>query len=192
VSTNVGSRDWEARAEAPGIKKQPGVLKNPPVYDKFSSRMSSPRGSATAIALTVLACLLAMALVGCNVAPAPGRFTYVVKYEVVADGDVAIDIAYTDETSAVIPVTPIPFDAANPWSYQFPAAFNYDDPSFYPTLDVTATSGLDADESVTAKIIWKDYRSDFEEQVLVLGSLYNDGLVVVDTVTLTGPELPRP
>jgi hypothetical protein len=45
---------------------------------------------------------------------------------------------------------------------------------------------------VTVKIIWKDYRVDFQEQVLVLENLYNDGSTVIDTVSLTGPELPRP
>ena len=153
--------------------------------------MSVHRG-VTAIVLTAFAGLLATALVGCSVDSVPGRFTYVVKYEVTTTADVAIDIDYTDETGAVVPVTPLPFDAANPWAYEFPTAFNYDDPPFYPTLDVTATGGLDADETVIAKIIWKDYRLDFQEQVLELGSLYNDGTIVVDTVALTGPELPRP
>jgi hypothetical protein len=40
--------------------------------------------------------------------------------------------------------------------------------------------------------MWKDYRADFQEQVLVLDTVYNDGTTVVSTATLTGPELPRP
>lgn len=153
--------------------------------------MRSQRGITTFL-LAALVCLLALSGLSCDVAPVPGRFTYIVKYEVTADAAVSVDIDYTDETGTVIPDTPLPFDDANPWSYEFPAAFSYDDPTFYPSLNVIVTGGLDPDESVTAKIIWKDYRSDFEEQVLALGTLYNDGSVVVDTVTLTGPELPRP
>ena len=154
--------------------------------------MSALRKTTTAIFLTTLVCLVAMATLSCNVAAVPGRFTYVVKYEVTADSAVTIDIDYKDELGGTTNAVPAPFDAANPWSHEFPTAFNYDDPSFYPTLDVTATGGLDPGETVTAKIIWKDYRLDFQEQVLILDTLYDNGSVVISSVTLTGPELPRP
>lgn len=154
--------------------------------------MSSHRRSATAIVLAALVCLSALATLSCNIAAVPGRFTYLVKYEVTANAAVTVDIDYKDELGATTNAVPAPFDAISPWSHEFSTAFNYDDPSFYPTLDVTATGGLDPGETVMVKIIWKDYRLDFQEQVLVLDSLYNNGSVVVDTVTLTGPELPRP
>jgi hypothetical protein len=153
--------------------------------------MNARRGVTTA-GLISLVCLLAAVTLSCNIAAVPGRFTYIVKYEVTTDAAVSVSIDYIDELGATPNAVPAPFDAANPWSYEFPAAFHYDDPVFYPTLDLTATGGLDPGETVTAKIIWKDYRKDFQEQVLVLDTVYNDGTTVVATTTLTGPELPRP
>jgi len=146
----------------------------------------------TAAVLAALACLMAVATLSCDVSPVPGRFTYIVKYEVTSNAAVSVDIDYTDETGAIINVVGQAVDPTIPWSYEFPAAFNYDDPPFYATLDAAAAAPFAANEAVTAKIIWKDYRLDFQEQVLVLGSLYNDGSVIVDAVTLTSPELPRP
>ena len=157
--------------------------------------MRSGNRSATTWILAALLCLWALATLGCNVAAVPGRFTYVVKYEVTTDAavtGVTIDIDYKDELGGTSNVPPALYDAANPWSLEFSTPFSYDDPVFYPTLDVTATAGLDAGETVTAKIIWKDYRVDFQEQVIEIGELYNDGSTVIDTVTLTGPELPVP
>jgi hypothetical protein len=150
------------------------------------------RRKITAIVPAAFAGLLALAALSCDVAPVPGRFTYIVKYEVTSDAAVSVDIDYTDETGSTINIVGQAVDPATPWSYEFPAAFSYDDPPFYAALDAAAAAPFAADESANAKIIWKDYRLDFEEQVLELGNLYNDGSVVVDTVSLTGPELPRP
>jgi len=163
--------------------------------------MNAPRKTATAVILTGLICLLALATLSCNIAAVPGRFTYIVKYEVttnvVAPESVRIDIDYTDGTPAV--PTPgsepdLVFDADTPWTFEFATSFSYDEGYFYPTLNVVedAADPLLSGETVTAKIIWKDYRVDFQEQVLVLDYLYNDGSIVIDTVSLTGPELPRP
>jgi hypothetical protein len=152
----------------------------------------NPQRSITTFLLAALVCLLALSALSCDVAPVPGRFTYIVKYEVTADAAVSVDIDYTNETGATINIVGQAVDPAIPWSYEFPAAFNYDDPPFYAALDAAAAVPFAADESAKVKIIWKDYRVDFQEQVLALGTLYNDGSVVVDTVTLTGPELPVP
>jgi hypothetical protein len=173
-------------------KNRREVLKNRSVYDKFNERMNSNRGSATTAVLAVLICLSALAALSCDIAAVAGRFTYIVKYEVTSDAAVSVDIDYTDETGTTINLFGQAVDPAAPWSYEFPAAFSYDDPPFYAALDAAAAAPFAADESANAKIIWKDYRLDFQEQVLALGTLYNDGSVVVDTVTLTGPELPRP
>jgi hypothetical protein len=154
--------------------------------------MSSHRRSATAIILTTLVCLSALATLSCNVAAVPGRFTYIVKYEVTANAAVTLNIDYTDGTPAVPTVTNVPgqaVDPLTPWSLEFPSAFSYDAGSFYPTLTVTETLGsLTSGETVTAKIIWKDYRVDFQEHVLMLDIV--DGSATVEAVTLTGPELP--
>ena len=171
-------------------------MKNPSLYDKFSSRMSSYRGS-TAIVLFALVCLLALATIGCNIDAVPGRFTYIVKYEVEvsAAAPLVVDITnFTDEDGNPQQALDQTIDPAIPWTYEFPSSFSYDAGTFYPTLSVIEDVGLplNSGETVTAKIIWKDYRLDFQEQVLAHGSLYNDGSVVVDTVTLSGPELPRP
>jgi len=151
----------------------------------------------TTIVLTALVCLLALATLSCNIAAVPGRFTYIVKYEVTTNAAapefVTVDLSYTDGTPAVpVPGIASPtVDAATPWTYEFLAAFSYDEGNFYPTLTVDENGGtLTAGETVTAKIIWKDYRVDFEEQVLVMDTV--DGSAAVETVTLTGPEIPVP
>jgi hypothetical protein len=148
------------------------------------------RGVFAAVAAAVVS-LAVVLLSGCNVDPVPGRFTYIVKYEVTADAAVTIDIDYTNEASAPVSNPGQLIDPATPWSYEFPAAFNYDDPLFYPTLDAAAAVALNVDETVKVKIIWKDYRVDFREQALEVGYLNNDGTTVVDTISLVGPELPR-
>ena len=89
-----------------------------------------------------LVCLLVLATLSCNIDAVPGRFTYIVKYEVTTDaiapGSVVVDIAYTDGTPAA-PTTgnaSPTIDAATPWSYELPTAFSYDEGSFYPTMTV--------------------------------------------------------
>ena len=154
--------------------------------------MRSHTRPATTWILAALVCLSALATLSCNIAAVPGRFTYIVKYEVTSDAAVSVDIDYTDETGSTINLVGQAVDPATPWSYEFPAAFRYDDPPFYAALDAAAAAPFAADESANAKIIWKDYRVDFQEQVLELGTLYNDGSTVIDTVNLTGPELPVP
>jgi hypothetical protein len=191
MAENARSCSRKERAGAPVRKNSRGVLKNPSVYDKFSNRMKSRRRFTVAV-LSALACLLAMATLSCDVSPVPGRFTYIVKYEVTSDAAVSVDIDYTDETGAAINIPGQVVDPATPWIYEFPAAFNYDDPPFYATLAAVAAAPFAANEAATAKIIWKDYRLDFQDQVLAFGSLYNDGSIVVDAATLTSPELPRP
>ena len=153
--------------------------------------ISPTRGrAAAAVAVATLTIVL---LSGCSVDPVPGRFTYIVKYEVSADAAVSIDIDFTDETGTSISAvgSPIAIDPTTPWSYEFPAAFNYDDPLFYPTLDASAAAALNPGETVKVKIIWKDYRVDFQEQALETGYLYHDGTTVVDAISLIGPELPQ-
>jgi hypothetical protein len=149
------------------------------------------RRKAYAVVAVVVVSLTAMLLAGCNVDPVPGRFTYIVKYEVTADAAVTIDIDYTNELNAPTSNPGQLIDPVTPWSYEFPTPFNYDDPLFYPTLDAAAAVALNAGETVTVKIIWKDYRVDFQEQVLELGRLFNDGTTVVNNISLIGPELPR-
>ena len=163
--------------------------------------MSVLRKTATTVILTVLICLLALATLSCDIDAVPGRFTYIVKYEVttnvVAPASATVDIDYTDGTPAAPSSGSEPdyvIDADTPWTFEFATPFSYDEGYFYPTLNVVedAVDPLLSGETVTVKIIWKDYRVDFQEQVLVLENLYNDGSTVIDTVSLTGPELPRP
>ena len=159
--------------------------------------MCLPGRPAKIILFTALVCLLALATLSCNIDAVPGRFTYIVKYEVTTDAAapefVTIDLTYTDGTPAV-PVTgnaSPTVDAATPWTYEFLTAFSYDEGSFYPILTLDESGGtLTTGETVTAKIIWKDYRVEFEEQVLVMDTVA--GSAAVETVTLTGPEIPVP
>jgi hypothetical protein len=171
-------------------------LKNRQVYDKFNVRMNLQRGFTTAVVFVTLLGIFALTTLSCNVSPVPGRFTYIVKYEVevTASAPVTVDITdYTDELGNPQQALNQLIDPATPWTYES-SSFSYDVGSFYPTLAIVEDAGfpLNAGETVTAKIIWKDYRQDFQEQVLAHGSLSNDGSIVVDTVNLVGPELPRP
>jgi len=152
---------------------------------------------STAILPAVLAALMALATLGCNIDAVAGRFTYIVKYKVTANAAVTVDIDYTGGTPIVPPgpttvnITNQDVDASTPWILELPAAFSYADGYFYPTLTVVENAGtFTSGETVTAKIIWKDYRFDFQEQVLLLDTV--DGSAAVETMTLTGPELPRP
>jgi hypothetical protein len=158
--------------------------------------MTAPRG-IKALRPIALVCLLSLAALSCNYDAVPGRFTYIVKYEVTtnvaAPGLVTVDVSYTEGTPT-LPSTGTgspALDTDTPWSYEVPAAFNYDDGYFYPTLTVDETGGTLTDgQTVTAKIIWKDYRSDFQEHVLKFEII--DGSPAVESLTLTGIELPVP
>ena len=155
----------------------------------------SSRSGLAAVILIFAGCILAISSLSCNVAAVPGRFTYVVKYEVSANAAVTVDITgFTNEDGNSAQSLDQAVDPANPWIYEFPDPFSYDDPAFYSALSVMQDGALplNAGETVYARIIWKDYRLDFEDQVIAFDMLYNDGSVVVDTVDLIGPELPLP
>lgn len=144
-----------------------------------------------AILVSVI-CLSALILIGCDVASVPGRFTYIVKYEVTANAPATVDIEYIDELNISTPVGGQAVDAATPWIYEFPAAFTYAyDAPFYAYLKIDATSLPNLGDKVTLKIIWKDYRVDFQEEVLIYGELENTGSPPTDPVELYSPELPR-
>jgi len=172
-------------------KKRTKLWKKHLDYDKLIRRMTTSRKPAYILLVATL-CLLALSALSCEVDPVPGRYTYVVKYEVTANAAVTVDIDYTNEAAAPINVPGWALAPATPWSYEFPAAFRYDDPYFYPTLSVSTAALTPPTDEVVAKIIWKDYRVGFEEQVLVLDRLYDDGSISVDGADLVGPELPRP
>ena len=140
-------------------------------------------------------CLSTVVLIGCG-ETVPGRFTYIVKYEVSSNAPATVDIRYTDELGSLPPLPQVNGQALDPatiWIYEFPSAFTYDyDAPFYAYLEVDATSLPNLGDKVTSKIIWKDYRVDFQEEVLVYGELENTGSPPTDPVELYSPELPRP
>lgn len=143
--------------------------------------------------LVGLVCFSALNLIGCEVAPDPGRFTYIVKYEVSSNAPATVNIDYLDELSISTPVVGQILDSAIPWIYEFPSAFTYAyDAPFYAYLKVAATSLPNLGDKVTLKIIWKDYRVDFQEEVLIYGELENTGSPPTDPAELYAPELPRP
>jgi hypothetical protein len=121
-----------------------------------------------------------------------------VTASVTAPASATVDIRYTDETG-FLPAPGSPqvsaqsIDTATPWTYEFPTAldYNYDSP-FYAFLEVDATSLPNVGDTVTVKIIWKDYRVDFQEEVLVYGELEKTSLLPTDPLLLYSPELPVP
>jgi hypothetical protein len=116
--------------------------------------------------------LLGLGSAGCSVEDVPGRFTYLVKYSVAGSAAGPVDIDYVDETGATVSVP----GAALPWSLELPTmAYDHLSP-FAAELRVWNVV-LGAGEDLRPAIIWKDYRVDFQEEVL-------------ESVTLSGPASP--
>ena len=150
--------------------------------------MNSHRGSATAIILAVLVCLSVMTSLSCNIAAVPGRFTYVVKYEVTAEFATAapdtVNIQYEDDTG---PQSPLAFTA--PQSFEFTMNYDYSAPlPFDPEMTFNSANFTDPGDKLFIKIIWKDYRTNFEEEVLASEEI---SVATPTPVTIYGPPLPK-
>jgi hypothetical protein len=146
------------------------------------------------IVLTVLVVLPALTTLSCNIAAVPGRFTYVVKYAV----------SYTDAAAPATPLNPNvermdDTGSKNPagavtssWSEEFTFSYttNGYDNQFVPETTVTETLD-EAGESLTISIIWKDYRTDFQEEVLASYSATYSSSTINVNETLYGAPLPK-
>jgi hypothetical protein len=136
----------------------------------------------------VSVCLLAIVLIGCNIDAAPGRFTYVVKYEVTAEfaatSPDSVDIDYEDEMGTQSPAPFVP-----PQSFEFTMNYDYDTP-FNPQLTFNSANFAQAGDRITLKIIWKDYRTNFREELLSAEEIEYSG-APPSTLTLYGPPLPH-
>ena len=156
--------------------------------------MGSHYRYGTTIALSALVCLFALATLSCNIDAAPGRFTYIVKYSV----------SYTDAASPTTPLNPNvermdDTGSKNPagavtstWSEEFTFSYSTNgyDNQFVPEMTVTETLN-EAGESMTISIICKDYKTDFEEEVLAsYTASFSSSIINVDE-TLFGPPLPK-
>jgi hypothetical protein len=148
--------------------------------------MSSHRRSATAIVLAVLVVLSAMATLSCNIAAVPGRFTYVVKYEVTAEFTTNppsnVNIQYEDDMGTQ---SPLAFTA--PQFFEFTMSYDYSAPFDPEMAFATATFDVPSDK-LFIKVIWKDYRTNFEEEVLASAEISG---AAPGAVTLYGPPLPK-
>lgn len=138
-----------------------------------------------------IVCLSALNLIGCDVAPVPGRFTYIVKYEVTSATVAGATATYdngagTDQGGAIT----LPWSSDDLSSPDF--TFNYDyNNQFNPRLVVDAN--LNPGESITFSIIWKDYKVDFQEEVLETITITNNTVAVLPVTgeTLYATPLPK-
>jgi hypothetical protein len=132
--------------------------------------------------------LSTLILFGCDVAPVPGRFTYIVKYEVTSEYTITppanVDIQYVDDTGTQ---SPAPFTP--PQSFEFTMGYDYGAP-FDPELTFNSATFTTVGDKVIVKIIWKDYRVDFQEQVLNSEEVEYTG-VLPPGITIFGPQLPK-
>jgi hypothetical protein len=144
--------------------------------------------SATAVILTGFVCLLAMATLSCNIEAVPGRFTYIVKYEVTAEyattAPTNVDISYEDDMGTQTPATFTP-----PQSFEFPMNYDYS-ATFDPEMSfIGATATFtDPGDKLFIKIIWKDYRTNFEEEVLSSAEIPG---AIATAITIYAPPLPK-
>ena len=147
-----------------------------------------PHRTVPAILLTIAVCLLAVSMLGCSVAAVPGRFTYVVKYEVTAEfaatSPDSVDITYLD---GIGPQSPAVFTP--PQSFEVSFDYDYGTP-FDPEMTFNSASFTDAGDKITIKIIWKDYKTDFEEELLAAEVIEYDG-APPPALTIHGDQLPK-
>jgi hypothetical protein len=141
----------------------------------------------------VVAVLLVMG--GCAAAPPlPGRFTYILKYEVTAECSdplqppTALSVEYREDPDLLVPLTP----ATNldpPWSVELAMDYDYNNP-FAPELRLNSATFTNVGDSLLLKIIWKDYKVDFQEEILESRELVYTG-AAPDPVTLIATDLPK-
>ncbi len=150
------------------------------------------RTRSCAAALASLALIAGLA--GCAVgipqlldSPSSDRFTYVVKYSLTGTLTATADVTYTDAAGAP---TTVPAVSAG-WSLELaPMSYDYGN-LFLPSARVFNTS-LNNGESFTLAISWKDYKVDFDEQVLAERTVtITTGGPAAQDLTLSAPELPR-
>ena len=146
------------------------------------------RRAVSAILLAITTCLLAVSTLGCNIAAAPGRFTYVVKYEVTAEfaatSPDSVDITYLDGTGPQSPAVFTP-----PQSFEVTFDYDYATP-FDPEMTFNTASFVDVGDKIIIKIIWKDYKTDFQEELLAADTIEYDGAPPA-ALTIHGDQLPK-
>jgi hypothetical protein len=155
--------------------------------------MISYRGISTITLLGVVV-LLALSTFSCNIAELPGRFTYVVKYSIsyteaaLPSSPLNPNVERVDDTGSKNPAGPVTSDWSEELTFSY-AANGYEN-QFVPEMTVSQTLN-EAGESITMSIIWKDYKTDFEEEVLATYTAsYSSSDINVDE-TLYGSPLPK-
>ena len=143
---------------------------------------------AKTIVPTALVCLVALATLSCNIDAVPGRFTYIVKYEVTGTAGTDATVQYRDETTGLLSVATF---AASPWTEERSCTYLDHNP-YDPELQVNALSLPVLGDTITLKIILKDYKTDFQEEVLNSIEIENTGAPLPATpFTLHGDQLPK-
>jgi hypothetical protein len=120
-------------------------------------------------ALAAAAVVLLLVLSGCTVSPLPGRFTYIVKYEVTVDGadpdpPTGVSLEYRQDPDILVPLTAVP-GVDPPWSVELPMDYDYDNP-FTPELRFISATFPTVGDTLTVRIGWKDYKVGFADHTL--------------------------
>lgn len=132
--------------------------------------------------------LSTLILFGCDVAPVPGRFTYIVKYEVTGTAGTVATVRYKDETDTI---SAVPIVATSPWSVERPCTYEINNP-FDPELVVDVLNVPLLGDTITLRIIVKDYKTNFQEEVIGFFEVENTGAALPTTpFTIYGPQLPK-
>jgi hypothetical protein len=150
--------------------------------------MCLPGRPAKIILFTALVCLLALATLSCNIDAVPGRFTYIVKYEVTGTAGTDANVQYMDETTGLLSVATA---AVSPWTEERSCTYLDNNP-YDPEFQINALSLPVLGDTITLKIIVKDYKTNFQEEVLASVEVENTGAPLPATpFTLYGDQLPK-
>jgi hypothetical protein len=147
-----------------------------------------------AVLLLGMLALVSLALAACTVAPLPGRFTYVVKYEVTVDSvdplnpPTGVSLEYREDPDILVALTAAP-SVDPPWSVELPMDYDYDNP-FTPELRFNSATFPNVGDKLTVSIIWKDYKVAFAEQTLEEYEVLYTGTPPA-SVDLVATELPK-
>ena len=143
----------------------------------------------TGFVLGALAYLTAMSLLSCNVDEVPGRFTYIVKYEVTGTAGTDATVQYMDETTGLLSVPAIL--ATSPWSEERSCTYLGNNP-YDPEFQINALNLPNLGDTITFRIIVEDYKTNFQEEVIASREIENTGGPLPTTpFSIYGDQLPE-
>ena len=139
--------------------------------------------------LFIVVAVLLLACAGCAM-ELEGRFTYIVRYEVTAEYSdplnppINVKIEYRNKNKLKSSPT---FDP--PRSFEIHLDYDYNDP-FLPELSFISGTFTNVGDKLVLKISWKDYKVNFEEDILEIDEVVYAGVPPAG-ITLGTTVLPK-